>query len=174
MELLEPLKDELQQNYQIVQSTNDLITNERDMLQGDTQERIVLFELSTDVWNSVVNSGQLNEFDEASTKIADAYRQINKINNVIQKFNTYGNRVMYTPLLRQTTDMYDREELIDVIADMCSEATVVIMEAKDTLDRLIQTECPVCSRRFSTRSALKSHVTQKDDPEHQAIQDKVT
>lgn len=173
MELLEPLKDELQQNYEVAQSTNELITNERDMLQGDTQERIALFELQTDVWKSVVNSGQLAEFDEASEKVAEAYRQINDINQVIEKFNRFGNRVMYTPLLRQATDMYDRQELIDVIAGMCSEATVTIMDAQEALSTLIQTECPVCGRRFSTRTAMKSHVTQKDDPEHEAIKDRV-
>lgn len=173
MELLEPLKDELQKNYRIAQSTHELITNERDMLQGETDERISLFELSTDVWHSVINAGHLNEFDEAANKVAEAYRQINTINQVITKFNRFGNRVMYTPLLRSSADTYDREELIDIIADMASEVTVVIMDAQDALDTLIQTECPVCGRRFASRTAMKSHVTQKDDPEHEAIQDRV-
>jgi len=173
MELLGPLKNELQQNYDLAQSTYELITNERDMLQGDTQQRIALPELSTDVWQSVVNAGQLNEFDEAATTVTEAYRMIQTINQVIDKFNRFGNRVMYTPLLQQSADRYGREELIDIIADMCSEATVTIMDAQDALSSVIQTECPVCGKRFSNRSGLKSHVTQKDDPEHAAIKDRI-
>lgn len=173
MELLEPLKEELQQNYETIQSTQQLIQEERDMLQGDTQERIALLGLSTDVWNSVVNSGRLNEFDEASKVVAKAYRQIENINQVIDKFNRFGNRIMYSPLLKKSTDTYNREQLIDIIADMCSEATMTVMDAQEALDQLIQTECPVCGKRFANRSGLKSHVTQKDDPDHQAIADRV-
>lgn len=173
MELLEPLKDELSDNFDLATSTENLIREERDMLQGKSQERIVLFQFSTDVWESVIGSGQLESFDESANRIADAYREMQEINAVIEKFNRFGNSVMYTPLLRTSTNVYDRKNLLDIIAQMCSEATVSIREAQEELDEIIQTECPVCGRRFPSRTAMKSHVTQKTDPEHQAMREKI-
>lgn len=173
MRLLEPLKDELDENFQLARSTENLVSEERDMLQGDVEERVVLFQFSTDVWESVINSGELSVFEEASEKVSHAYRKAQKINSVVEKFNNFGDRIMYTPLLKQTMDQYDRENLLDVIQEMCAEASDIFMEAKEAVDRLIRTECPVCGKRFPTRSAMKSHVTQKSDPNHQAFQDRI-
>ncbi|MDY6789099.1 MAG: hypothetical protein SVV03_04000 [Candidatus Nanohaloarchaea archaeon] len=173
MRLLEPLKDELDKNFDLAQSTEKLISEERDMLQGEAEERVVLFKFSTDVWDSVINSGELSSFEEAAKKSSQAYRKMIEINSVIEKFNEFGDRIMYTPLMKQTMNRYNREKLLDVIREMCSEISDTLMDAREAVDRLIQTECPVCGRRFPTRSAMKSHVTQKSDPEHQAFQDRI-
>lgn len=173
MRLLEPLKDELDENFELAQSTENLVSEERDMLQGDVEERVVLFQFSTDVWESVINSGELSVFEEAAEKVSHAYRKAGKINSVIEKFNKFGDSIMYTPLLKQTMDRYSREKLLDVIQEMCAEASDIFMDAREAVDRLIKTECPVCGTRFPTRSAMKSHVTQKSDPNHQAFQDRI-
>lgn len=173
MELLDPLKDELSDNFELATSTQNLIREERDMLQGDAESRVVLFQFSTDVWESVIGSGTLESFDESADKIAEAYRQLQEINAIIDKFNRFGNRIMYTPLLRTSTDVYNRENLLDIIAQMCSEVTVVLREAQEELEDIIQTECPACGKRFPSRTAMKSHVTQKTDPEHDAIREKI-
>ncbi|MDY6777788.1 MAG: hypothetical protein SVU32_03920 [Candidatus Nanohaloarchaea archaeon] len=173
MELLEPLQEELEQNFEIAKGTENLIKEERDMLQGETEQRVALFTLSTDVWESVIHAGTLSNFEETSGPVSDAYRQTKQLNTLIEKFNRYGNSILYTPLLKQTTSQYNRKQLLDIIAEMCSEVSVTIMDAKDQLSDIVQTECPVCGRRFSTRQAMKSHVTQKNDPEHEAIKDRI-
>ncbi len=173
MRLLEPLKKELDDNFELAQSTEKLISEERDMLQGDVEERVVLFKFSTDVWESVINSGELSMFEESAENISHAYRKAKNINSVIENFNQFGDRIMYTPLLKQTMDRYSREKLLDVIREMCAEISDVFMNAREAVDKLIQTECPVCGQRFPTRSAMKSHVTQKSDPNHEAFQDRV-
>jgi len=173
MELLEPLKEEMSENFELAKATENLIRNERDMLMGQSEERIVLFTLSTHVWDSVINSGQLSHFEEASREVAKAYRSIHEVNTVMEKFNRFGGRIMYTPLLNRGSGEYDRENLLDIIAEMCAEVSSQVMAAQDQLDQVIQTECPACGRRFSSRKAMKSHITQKDDPDHEAIRERI-
>lgn len=173
MELLQALNDELDDNYDRVTSTKDLITNERDMLQGNAAERIVLLPLATDVWQSVINSGQLESFQETAKIVSQSYRYINQFNTIIEKFNEYGDSVMYNPLLKQTTKQYSRNNLLDIIAELSGETASRINTATSSLQELIDTECPVCGERFPTRSAMKSHITQKQDPEHEAMEDRI-
>ncbi|MCJ7428896.1 MAG: C2H2-type zinc finger protein [Candidatus Nanohaloarchaeota archaeon QJJ-5] len=173
MELLQALNDELEENYERATSTKELIVNERDMLQGNAAERIVLLTLSTDVWKSVINSGQLESFQEAAKTVSDAYRDIHQLNTIIEKFNTHGDKVMYNPLLKQTTQQYSRNNLLDIIAELSGETASRINTATTTLQDIIDTECPVCGERFPSRSAMKSHITQKQDPEHEAMEEQI-
>ncbi|MCJ7450319.1 MAG: hypothetical protein MUP58_01110 [Candidatus Nanohaloarchaeota archaeon QJJ-9] len=173
MRLLEPLKEELAENFEAAKSAENLITKERDMLQGNSQERVLLYTLSTDVWDSVTSSGELKNLEESAGEVAKAYRHIEELNTAIEKFNQFGNKIMYSPLLKKTTEQYNRKELLDIIAEICSEASVKIMNAKEELEEVIRTECPACGRRFPNRKAMKSHVTQKQDPEHQEIKNKI-
>lgn len=173
MQLLAPLKQELADNFELANATEQLIENERDMLQGETEKRVMLFSLSTDVWRSVLNAGDLKFFGEDAEKISLAYRYVNELNTVIEKFNQFGDRIMYTPLLKATSERYERKQLLDVIKEMSAEAATQLMHAQEVVDELIRTECPVCNRRFPSRKAMKSHVTQKDDPEHVAYQEKI-
>ena len=173
MELLEPLRDELEENYQLLSSTEELIREQRDMLQGETEKRIALLKPYDDVWSSIVSAGQLKEFEEAVSKVSQAYRKLSQISSVIEKFNRYGPRIVYTPLLKQTTAQYNRKNLVDIIREMCSESAVTVMSAKEAVEEIMRTECPVCGRRFKSRGALKSHVTQKTDAKHEAIKERM-
>lgn len=173
MELLEPLRDELEENYQLLTSTEQLIREQRDMLQGETEKRVVLLDPYTDVWRSIVSAGQLNEFEEAVSTVSKAYRKLSQISSVIDKFNRFGPRIMYTPLLKQTAQKYGRKNLVDIVQEMCSEAAVTVMSAKEEVEEVMRTECPVCGRRFKSRGALKSHVTQKTDAKHEAVEGRI-
>ncbi len=173
MELLEPLKDELAENYALVTSTDEMIRNERDMLQGDVEKRVVLLTPYDDVWKSVVNSGRISDFEEASSLVGEAYRKLNEITSIIEKFNEYGPRTMYLPFMKRSSTRYVRKNVLDVVQESCSEAAPSVLHAKEAVEKLVETECPVCSKRFESRTGLKSHITQKNDPEHKAIRDKV-
>lgn len=173
MELLQALNDELDENYDRATSTKDLIIDERDMLQGDAAERIVLLSLSTDVWQSVINAGKLASFQETAKTVSDAYRYINELNTIIEKFNQFGDKMMYNPLISQTTQRYGRDNLLDIIAELSDETAARINTATSELQELIDTECPVCGKRFPSRSAMKSHITQKQDPEHEAMEEQI-
>jgi len=173
MQLLTPLKQELDDNYTLAAATEQLIDSERDMLQGKTEKRVMLMQLSTDVWQSVLNAGSLQSFGEDAGRIAAAYRHIHELNTVIDTFNRHGNRTMYTPVGKTAGSRYERDEILEILADISSEAATQIRTAQDTVGTLIQTECPVCETRFSSRTAMKSHITQKNDPEHQAYQEKI-
>ncbi len=173
MELLKPLRDELEENYRLVTSTEELIKGERDMLQGESDKRVVLLTPHNDVWRSIVLSGSVSDFEEASDLVSKAYRRLSELSMVIEKFNSYGPSVMYSPILKKTSESYGRKNLVDLIHLMCSEAKTPVYKAKTAVEKIMDTECPVCEQRFESRTGLKSHMTQKTDPEHQAMRDKV-
>ncbi len=173
MELLKPLRDELDENYSLVTSTEEMIRKERDMLQGESDKRVVLLKPYNDVWQSVVTSGNISDFEEASDLVSKAYRRLSELSMVIEKFNSYGPSVMYSPVLKKTSDSYGRENLVELIRMICNEAKTPVFEAKNAVEDIIDTECPVCGVRFESRSGLKSHMTQKNDAEHQAMRDRV-
>lgn len=169
--LLRALEEELERNIEAASSTKRMIDRERDMLQGDLEDRLVLQRFHTDIWDSLVNRGSLEDHPGIVEEVAAAYRAGHEFNQIVDRFNQHGNQIMHTPLLNSALSGYGRKQLIEILREKADEASVALRDARDVVAEAVRTTCPVCDTTFPSRQAMKSHRAQKDDPAHRAARE---
>lgn len=164
--LLRALSRELERNMDLMDATASLLRRERDMLQGDLEQRVAITSLHTDVWDSVVNAGTLDAFEESDV-IAAAYHRIQEINELIDLFRREGNPKLYSPLIASRVEGRERDEVIDIIQGQCEDAAPTVHQAYQAVQEMLDRTCPVCGRVFDAPRGVKSHLTQVDDAAHE-------
>ncbi len=169
--LLTALRDEVERNIEAASSTKRMIDRERDMLQGDLQERVSLQRFHTDIWDSLIAGGSLQEYGDVLDTVAAAYRDVREYNQVVDQFDRHGNNIVHSPLITGTMSGYGRKETIEIIREKCDEAEVDLRDAREALEDIIRRTCSVCGELFPSRGAMKSHRSQKDDSDHRAARD---
>lgn len=167
--LVRALRDEIERNIDTAAATKRMIEQERDMLQGDLQVRMVLEPFHTDVWDSLINAGRLGDYADLSTDVAAAYRQADELNRLIEQFDRHGNTVVYAPLVTGTAERYGHKDVIDIIRERSEETELAFRDARETVTDVIARTCPDCGTTFGSRQAMKSHRTQKGDAAHRDV-----
>ncbi|MFB6167091.1 MAG: hypothetical protein ABEJ62_02415 [Candidatus Nanohaloarchaea archaeon] len=158
------LRREVDRNLEIAKSTKRMVGRERDMLQGDLQGRMVLHRFHTDVWDSMVNSGSLEE--ELPDSFYDVYMRLKEFNEIVDQFERHGNTTVHAPLLKQKLEGYGRKQLVGIIREKCDEIEMMLRDLEGDIEELAERTCPVCGDRFENVTGLKSHMKQVDDGKH--------
>lgn len=163
--MLRPLDQEIERNLDLAKSTKRMIENERDMLQGDIRERVTLYLFHTDVWDAVVNRGDIDPV-EHMPDVMEAYRRAREYNQAVEQFRRHGNVTTYSPLIAGVRENYGRKPLIDALREKAEETEIALRDARRQVGEVLERSCPVCDHVFPHASAMKSHLTQKDDRAH--------
>lgn len=150
----------------IMDATASLLRRERDMLQGDLEQRVSITSLHTDVWQSVVNAGTLDDI-AGSEEVAAAYHRIREINELIALFRREGNPKLYSPLIASRVEGRERDEVVDIIQGQCEDAAPAVHKAYQAVQEMLDRTCPVCGRVFDAPRGVKSHIKQVDDEAHE-------
>lgn len=164
--LLGALRSELERNMEVADTTRRLVKEERDMLQADITDRLVLHRFHTDVWDTYVNSGNMTEIGSGAAAVSNCYARLKEINELITMFAGHGNPIVYAPLFHGTREGYGRDEVIDIIRRRCDAVQDFLRDALQVVGERIDRICPVCGETFDSRTGMKSHITQKSDEEH--------
>lgn len=125
--MAQALRAEIDRNQEIARSMQRLLDQERDMLQGDARQRLVLSRFHTDVWDATVNAGNDVAQDEA---VATCYRRLKEANAVIDRFQEYGDAIMHTPLVPAQGKPYSRDNVLDILQEVLAETEEQLRAAR--------------------------------------------
>lgn len=131
--LLRALLTELDRNLDVAKSTRNLVTEKRDMLQGDVKQRLVLHTFHTDVWDSLVHQGGVDRLESPGT-VATCYERLKETNELMAKFNEEGDAIIHSPLISRQGKDYGREHVIEILQELCEEAESVLHDAYTVVD----------------------------------------
>lgn len=151
------LQTEIERNLEIAESTRDLIVDERDMLQGDVKERVVLYSFHTDVWDMLAVSGDLDRFSQPSL-LAKCYQHLNEVNELIIKFNEVGDSILHSPLISREGKSHGRDHTVDIIRERCEEAEHWLQEAYRVVEERLDRTCPYCDAVVENASDMEPHI----------------
>lgn len=130
---MEALLAEVQKNLEIASNTKKMLNRERDMLQGDVEERMILHQYHTDAWDATVNAGTLEELEDGDT-LCECYMHLKECNEIVDWFTRYGNRIVHLPLLKGNLDGYGRSKAVDIIREKSDEAEILLRDARQQLE----------------------------------------
>ncbi len=131
---MEALRAEIDRNLDLADAAKTLITRERDMLQGDVTERLVLHMFHTDAWHAVVNAGRVDELGDAEEDVAECYMQLQEVNELLEWFQRHGNQVAFVPLIRDAVDGYGRKEVLQILREKYDEAEIQLRDARQAVE----------------------------------------
>lgn len=155
--LLRALVTELDRNLDLAKSTRNLLSEKRDMLQGDVKQRLILHGFHTDVWDSFVQQGAVDQLDTPET-VASCYEQLKEINELIAKFNEEGDAILHSPLINRDGKDYGRDHVVDIMKELCEEAESVLRDAYSVADQQLGRVCPICGTSFASEDACNEHM----------------
>ncbi|MFB6265694.1 MAG: hypothetical protein ABEI07_01270 [Candidatus Nanohaloarchaea archaeon] len=127
------LLSEIERNLDLAGSTKRMVDRDRDMLQGNLEERLVLHRFHTDAWDALVRQGSVQELGEAEDTLSRCYMELKEFNEVIDRFNQHGNRIVYIPSLENELGGYGRKELLEILREKSDEAEIILREARKEL-----------------------------------------
>lgn len=153
------LRTEIERNLELADSTRDMIVQERDMLQGDVKQRVVLYQFHTDVWDMLVGTGNLDVFS-APDVLASCYERLKEVNDLITKFNEVGDAILHAPLLNRGGNTYGRDHVIDIIKERCEEVEHGLQDAYRVVEERLDRTCPYCDTVVADASDLEPHIRQ--------------
>lgn len=166
--LLKALLSELDRNLDMAKSTRNLLTGERDMLQGDVKQRLVLHRFHTDVWDAVVAQGAVDQITAPDT-VATCYQRLRETNEMIAKFNEEGDAILHSPLINREGNDYGRDHVVDILQELTEEAEGLLRDAYTEIDRQITRTCPECGAMFDTADACDEHVRTEHETAREAV-----
>jgi len=129
------LEQEIKRNLELVTDTVKMIEEQRDMLQGDVQQRIDLHKMHTDIWDTLVQCGDSELLERADT-LAPCYQRLNELNELIDKFNADGDTMVHSPLLNRHGKSYGRSNVLNVIREQCATAEDYLHTAYREIEQL--------------------------------------
>ncbi|MDY6774087.1 MAG: hypothetical protein SVS85_02705 [Candidatus Nanohaloarchaea archaeon] len=133
---MEALRSEVERNLELAGAVKDLVDRERDMLQGDVGKRVVLHRFHTDAWDSLVSKGGLERLAEAKEQTTRCYMHLKEYNELVDGFESYGNRVVYAPLIEGEFGDYGRKELLKIIREKSDRAEMKLRDTRKELESL--------------------------------------
>lgn len=157
------LREELERNLEIAQSTRNMLRNERDMLQGDVKQRLVLYQFHTDVWEMLVHHGSFDDLPDTQAVTA-CYMRLKEANELIEKFNQEGDAIVHSPLVYRSSKDYGRDHVVELLEELCEEAQIKLQEAYQVVEGVIDRTCPACDNVFDSVEAMDSHQTEEHRP----------
>ncbi|MCJ7479257.1 MAG: hypothetical protein MUP63_03725 [Candidatus Nanohaloarchaeota archaeon QJJ-7] len=133
---MDALDSELDRNLELAAAMKKMLDRERDMLQGDLRERVILHQFHTDAWDSVVNHGTVEDLDEAQEQVSRCYMRLKEFNEIVQRFNEHGNSIVYIPSLEKELGGYGRDELLKILREKSDEIEILLRDARNNLETL--------------------------------------
>ncbi|MDY6761887.1 MAG: hypothetical protein SVY41_02465, partial [Candidatus Nanohaloarchaea archaeon] len=130
---MDALRAEIERNLEMADAAKTLIGRERDMLQGEVRERIVLHTFHTDAWHALVNAGRMDELGDAEEDVSRCYMYLDEVNEVVDWFEQYGNRRAFLPLVPGGADGYGRKEMLQVLREKYDEAEIKLRDARQAV-----------------------------------------
>jgi len=107
------------------------------MLVAAPEERLTLSPFNTDVWDSLVAEGALDELSSLED-LTESYQLLKELNSMITKFKRFGNIKSYTCYSRQQKKRYSRVKLLDTIEELCQEVYLSLNHSESNLRAEIQ------------------------------------
>jgi hypothetical protein len=148
---------ELEHNLDTASSTRNLLTEKRDMLQGDVKQRLVVHRFHTDVWDACIAQGSINQIDDVET-VVSCYEQLREVNELMLKFNEEGNVMLHSPLISREGRDYGRDHVVDMLKELCEQAEGALRDAYAAVDRQMSRTCPICDQQFESKDACDEHM----------------
>jgi hypothetical protein len=136
------------------------LTGERDMLQGDIKQRLIVHRFHTDIWDALVAQGSVDQLMEPDT-VTTCYQRLRETNEMFEKFNEVGDVILHSPLINREGNDYGREHIIEILQEMCEIAEDVLYEAHVSVDQQLSRTCPECGTMFQTADACDAHYDQE-------------
>lgn len=160
--LYQALQTELDRNLDLARSTRNILSEKRDMLQGDVKKRLALHAFHTDIWDAIVNSGNVDELNAPET-LAACYQHLKEVNELITRFNRDGDDIIHSPLISREGRDYGRDNIIDIIQERCEEAEHYLQEAFHAVETHLMQDCPYCSATFEDEARRDQHITEEHE-----------